>query len=146
MQCPKGESVGNLFYLVPKCCLFLWILILAIRLCSGGFYVFTEQMCIIFVACFILGGRDTHIGFLRFVCGPHNLPYDDGDVTISHNNKNRNSLRASSAFNASVKSNCTQPPPPPPTPRWGRKERTNAFVELNPHCSFHWWHSRIVPV
>ena len=41
--------------------------ILAGILCSVGFYVLTEQMCIIFAACFILRGRDMHIDFLQFV-------------------------------------------------------------------------------
>ena len=48
----------------------------ASRLCSGGFYVLTEQMCIIFVTCFILRGRDMHIDFLQFVSGQHDLPSD----------------------------------------------------------------------
>ena len=50
--------------------------ILAGRLYSGGFYILTEQMCIIFAACFILRGRDMHIDFLQFVSGQHDLPSD----------------------------------------------------------------------
>ena len=33
-------------------------------------------MCIIFAACFILRSCDTHIDFLRFVSGRHDLPSD----------------------------------------------------------------------
>ena len=115
MQCVKRESVGNTL-LLPRAKMLLVPMnfTLAGRLCSGGFYVFTEQMCIIFVACFLLRGRDTHIGFGRFVSGPHDLPHDDDVATMSHNrNKNRNSLRATSPFNASVKSNYAHPPPFP---------------------------------
>ena len=36
----------------------------------------TEQICIIFAACFILRGRDTGIDFLRFISGRHDLPSD----------------------------------------------------------------------
>ena len=36
----------------------------------------TEQMCIIFAACFILRGGHTHIDFLRFISGLHDLPSD----------------------------------------------------------------------
>ena len=50
--------------------------ILAGRLCSGGSYVLTEQMCIIFATCFILRGRDVDIDFLQFVSGQHDLPSD----------------------------------------------------------------------
>jgi len=46
------------------------------RLCSVGFYVLTEQMCIIFAACFLLRDRDMHIDFLQFVSGQHDLPSD----------------------------------------------------------------------
>ena len=37
------------------------------RICSGGFFVLTEQTCIIFAACFILRGLEKHIDFLRFM-------------------------------------------------------------------------------
>ena len=33
-------------------------------------------MCIIFGACFILRSHGTHIDFLRFVSGRHDLPSD----------------------------------------------------------------------
>ena len=33
-------------------------------------------MCIIFAACFILRSHGTHIDFLRFVSGRHDLPSD----------------------------------------------------------------------
>ena len=36
----------------------------------------TEQMCIIFAACFILRGRDTYIDFLQFITGRHDFPFD----------------------------------------------------------------------
>ena len=36
----------------------------------------TEQMCIIFAACLILRGRDTHIDFVRFNSGLQDLPSD----------------------------------------------------------------------
>ena len=36
----------------------------------------TEQMCIIFAACFILRDRDTHIDFLRFISGRHDFLSD----------------------------------------------------------------------
>ena len=36
----------------------------------------TEQMCIIFPACFIPKGRDAHIYFLRFISGQHDFPSD----------------------------------------------------------------------
>ena len=39
-----GTHVTHNFYLVPKCCLFQWVLSLTDRLCSGGVYVLTEQM------------------------------------------------------------------------------------------------------
>ena len=35
----------------------------------------TEQMYIIFTACFILRGRDTH-DFLQFITGWHDFPFD----------------------------------------------------------------------
>ena len=69
-QCAKRGSVGNKL-LLPRAKMLQWIFTLAGRLCSGGFHVFTEQICIIFVSCFILRGRDTHIDFLRFVSGSH---------------------------------------------------------------------------
>ena len=34
----------------------------------------TEQMCIIFAACFIPKSRDTHIDFLRLISGWQDLP------------------------------------------------------------------------
>ena len=37
------------------------------RICSGGFFVLTEQTCIIFAACFILRGLEKHVDFLRFM-------------------------------------------------------------------------------
>ena len=36
----------------------------------------TEQMYIIFTACFILRGRDMHIDFLQFITGWHDFPFD----------------------------------------------------------------------
>ena len=36
----------------------------------------TEQMCIIFAACFIPGSRDTYIDFLQFISGWQDLPPD----------------------------------------------------------------------
>ena len=48
-----------------KCCLLdNECLSLAGRLCSGGFYVLTEQMCSTFAACFILRGHEMQIDFL----------------------------------------------------------------------------------
>ena len=36
----------------------------------------TEQMCIIFAACFIPRSRDTYIDFLQFISGWQDLPSD----------------------------------------------------------------------
>ena len=45
LQSVKRESVGTIrLLLFTKGCLFQWIFALAGRLCSGGFYVLTEQM------------------------------------------------------------------------------------------------------
>ena len=38
----------------------------------------TEQMCIIFAACFRPRSCDTHIDFLRFISGWQDLPSDAG--------------------------------------------------------------------
>ena len=54
------------FYLMPKCCLFQYVFFsLAGRLCSGGFYVLTNQMW--FCICFTLRGHDTLIDLLWFL-------------------------------------------------------------------------------
>ena len=74
MQCVKMATHD--FYQIPKCCLFQLTFSLAGRLCSTGFYILTELMCIIFAACFILRGRDTQIDFLRFESGRHDLLSD----------------------------------------------------------------------
>ena len=146
MQCAKKGSVGNTLLLPrAKCCLFQLIFTLVGRLCSGGFYVFTEQMCIIFVTCFIL----KHAYWFSAGCFWSARFALWWRRCISHNNRNRNSLRASSPFNASVESNCAHPLPRltsralaffvldgkfpghgtlklPNPPLWGRKKRANA--------------------
>ena len=55
--CKKG--IGRQTQLLP--CAKIFFFSLVDRLCPEGFYVLTEQMCIVFAAWFILRGYDMHI-------------------------------------------------------------------------------------
>ena len=54
---------GQFLYLMPKCCLFQWFFFRTGKLCFGGKRFDSDQMWL-FVAYFILRGRETHIDFL----------------------------------------------------------------------------------
>ena len=64
----KGGSLGNTWVLPrAKMMLVPMNFFSSGRICSGGFFILTEQTCIIFAACFILRGLEKHIDFLRFM-------------------------------------------------------------------------------
>ena len=66
-RCKRG-SLGNTWVLpCAKMMLVPMNFFSSGRICSGGFFVLTEQTCIIFAACFILRGLEKHIDFLRFM-------------------------------------------------------------------------------
>ena len=158
MQCAKRGSVGNKL-LLPRAKMLQWIFTLAGRLCSEGFYVFTEQLCIIFVACFILKGRDTHIDFLRFVSGAHvclMMMTMQPSLTPT-----KTGTACEQALHLMHQSNPTVPillpwalaflfcfgwQIPGSWDTWDaqclavgtKREGKCPVLELNPHCSFHW--------